>query len=267
MKADLSALDNWFSQYCHSFSSPDSEYQRNISLKEHHTHNVRQNILTICREEALSPEQQDIAEIIALFHDIGRFPQYHQYKTFKDSDSVNHAALGVQILTEKHVLAAFSKPVQDVIIKSIRFHNVFILPGFLSPEESLFLKLIRDADKLDIWRVFIEFYTLPEGERASAVGLGFPDVPGFSDEVISTLNNRQIVNLTMLRTMNDFKLLQLSWVFDLNFAASFRMLKCRDYISTLAATLPENAVITEAISRIYTYVDEKLAGTPGVESV
>ena len=42
-----------------------------------------------------------VAEAIALFHDVGRFPQYARYKTFRDSISTNHAALGASVLFEQ----------------------------------------------------------------------------------------------------------------------------------------------------------------------
>src|SRR6185369_17630796 len=102
-------------------------------------------------------------------------------------------------------------------------------------------RLIRDADKLDIWRVFIDYYGLPEEERASAVGLGFPDLPQCSPEVLKCLRQREIVQLAAVQTLNDFKLLQLSWVFDLNFPESFRLVRERGCIDALAAVLPTDA--------------------------
>lgn len=256
---EITALKAWFTDYCISFASPDPEEQRNISLKEFHTRKVCENIRFIGRSESLSPEKQDLAEIIALFHDLGRFEQYRRYKTFKDSDSINHAALSADILQEKNIIAVLAKEDQELILKSVRLHNVFIIPQNLSPEETLFLKLIRDADKLDIWRVFMDFFSLPETERASAAGLGFPDLPGYSPEVLATLSNRHMVSLSMLRTLNDFKLLQLSWVFDLNFTSSFKMLQERDYIDHLSATLPKDEAIHNAMVTLKKFVQEKLA--------
>ncbi|ACM20209.1 metal-dependent phosphohydrolase [Geotalea daltonii FRC-32] len=255
---EIPLLKAWFAEYCRSFASSDQEKQRNFSLKEYHTHKVCENIRSITLGESLSPEKQDIAEIIALFHDLGRFEQYRRYKTFKDSDSINHAALSADILQEKNVLAALANAERELILKSVRLHNVFSIPQNLTQEEILFLKLIRDADKLDIWRVFIDFYALPETERASAAGLGFPDLPEYSPEVLATLNSRRMVSLSMLKTLNDFKLLQLSWVFDLNFTTSFRILQERAYIDHLSATLPKDERILDAVVTLKTFVHERL---------
>ncbi len=258
-RTELSALKAWFADYCRSFYSSDAGEQRNISLKELHTRNVCDNITAIARDELLNEDRQVLAEVVALFHDVGRFPQYRQYKTFKDSESTNHAALSARVLLESNVLAGFPKDEREIIVQSVRLHNVFAVPGKISPEVELFLKLVRDADKLDIWRVFIEYYALPEEERASAVGLGFPDLPFCSEEVLACLDSGRMVNLAMLKTMNDFKLLQLSWVFDLNFAASFRLLEERDYVGGIAATLPMNGRIEALARRLRRHVEERVA--------
>ena len=191
-----------------------------------------------------------LAEAVALLHDIGRFPQYHRYRTFKDSSSVNHAVLGAELLARAQVLDKLPADEQDVVMSAVRLHNVFTIPPELRGEYSLHLKLIRDADKLDIWRVFNEFYRLPEQDRASAVSLGFPDVPECSPDVLAALSRRELVDLAMVQSLNDFKLLQLSWVYDLNFAASFTILRTRGYIDGLVATLPPREEVLQAIDDI-----------------
>ncbi|WP_243372371.1 HD domain-containing protein [Geotalea sp. SG265] len=258
-RPEILALRAWFADYCRSFAFTDEKEQRNISLKEYHTHKVCENILSIADGESLSRKERETAEIIALFHDVGRFEQYRRYRTFKDSDSINHAALGADILREKEVLASLGETERAIVLKAVSLHNVFMIPPNLDREEALFLKLIRDADKLDIWRVFIEFYAMPEAERASAVGLGFSDLPGYSSDVLAMVNDRRMVSLSMLKTLNDFKLLQLSWAYDLNFPTSFRIMEERGYIDSLSATLPKDEAIRGALRGIGEFVREKLA--------
>ena len=74
-RKDLIFLKKWFSDYCSSFYSPDPEEQRNISLKEEHTLRVCQNMSEITEELSLNNKRKMLAETVALFHDIGRFPQ------------------------------------------------------------------------------------------------------------------------------------------------------------------------------------------------
>jgi len=257
---ELNNLKRWFADYCRSFYSLNQEDQRNISLKEDHTRNVCRNIVQIARGISLDDAQVTLAEAIALYHDIGRFPQYQKFKTFKDSVSVNHAALGAKVLIKDKVLEGLPKHEQDIIIRTVALHNVYSIPGGLDENNLLFLKLVRDADKLDIWRVAIEYYGQPEDGRASAVGLGLPDFPGYSPEVLTALKNEQMVQLSTLKTLNDFKLLQLAWIYDLNFASSLRILVSRKYIDGIAATLPRTSEISGALETLRGYVQEGLGG-------
>jgi len=246
----LEFLREWFAGFAGSFHSPDGEEQRNIALKEEHTQKVCANITRIAREEGLDGERAALAEAVALFHDIGRFPQYRRFKTFKDSGSVNHARLGASILVNGGVLDNLPRNEQNTIITGVRNHNSFAIPPGLEPEPALFLKLVRDADKLDIWRVFLDFYRLPEEERASAVSLGFPDLPECSPKIVAAICKGELVRLEWVKCLNDFKLLQLSWVYDLNFAASFRMLDERDSLRELAKTLPQQEDIGRAVTAV-----------------
>lgn len=257
---ELNGLRRWFTGYCGSFYSLNHEDQRNITLKEEHTRNVCGNIVQIARGLSLDDARITLAEAIALYHDIGRFPQYQKFKTFKDSVSVNHAALGAKILIENNVLQRLPKHEQDIIVRIVALHNVYSIPGGLDQDKLLFLKLVRDADKLDILRVAIEYYGQPEDGRASAVGLGLPDVPEYSREVLTALKNERMVQMSTLKTLNDFKLLQLAWIYDLNFTSSLRILESRHYIDGIAATLPRTEEIGAALATLRGYVHDGLRG-------
>ena len=254
---ELRRLKNWFSGYCASFSMSDEEDQRNLTLKEEHTRKVCENILHITRDLSLSSGAALLAEVIALFHDVGRFPQYQQYKTFKDSVSVNHAALGAKVLIENGVLKNVPGRERKIISDAVSLHNVFTLPGGLDEETLLHVKMIRDADKLDIWRVFTEYYELPPERRWTAAGLGLPDTPDYTRDILSHLHKKEMFLQSMLKTLNDFKLLHIVWIFDLNFTSSFRMLSERDYLNKIAATLPATDEIKRAVDVVREFVDRK----------
>ena len=255
---NLRFFKDWFSDFCRSFYLDDEKEQRNIALKEVHTGQVCENILYIARGESLDTGQILIAETVALFHDIGRFPQYARYRTFRDSISVNHGLLGATVLKEQKILECLPGLEQNVIIDSVKFHNAFAIADIADAETLRFLKLIRDADKLDIWRVFIEFYESPEKERPAAVSLGLPDIPSYSKEILSRIRKKEVISLTSMTTLNDFKLLQLSWIFDLNFRSSFTLLQERDYITRIASTLPQTDDVLATVADIRSYTEEKL---------
>ncbi|GFE58072.1 HD domain-containing protein [Geobacter sp. AOG1] len=236
--ADLTRLRDWFDRYCRTFYVDDAEAQRNIALKEEHTRRVCANMELLVESLGLEEGSRRLAMTVALFHDVGRFEQYRRYGTFKDADSVNHAALGARVLAEERVLDRLPTAEQSLIVRAVALHNAFILPADLDSTTGLYVRLIRDADKLDIWRVFLDYYRAPAEERASAVSLGFADRPACSPDVLACLREGKMVNLSQLATLNDFKLLQLSWVHDLNFPASFRLAREQGYLAGIAATLP-----------------------------
>ena len=119
------------------------------------------------------------------------------------------------------------------------------------------LTLIRDADKLDIWRVFVDYFRLPEAERPSAAALGFPDLPDCTPDVLATLQSRTMVNLDQLRTLNDFKLLQLSWVFDLNWPAASALALEQGHLNALAGLLPDIPKVRESVAMVMDHCREK----------
>ncbi len=244
----LDTLRSWFAAYCRGYYGDDPAARRNIVLKEGHTARVCDNMDRLTASLDLDSHERHCAAVVALFHDLGRFEQYRRFGTFRDADSVDHAQLGVRVLAEEGLLRDADAADRAVILQSIALHNRFALPDGLDYRGLLLARLIRDADKLDIWQVFVEFYAQPEEERASAVGLGFPDEPHCSAEVVRRVLSGEMVRLDMLRTLNDFKLLQLSWVFDLNFPASYRIAAERDLVGQLALTLPQEESIERAVA-------------------
>lgn len=257
-QSDLDFFKEWFSGFCRSFYSPNEEDQKNILLKEHHTHQVCRHIVRIAAAESLDRGRIMIAEAVGLFHDVGRFPQYARYKTFRDSISANHGELGAQVLTENKVLLNLPGREQELITTAVRFHNTYKTPALGDAEALLFLQLVRDADKLDILRVFFEYYEMDSDDRPSAVGVGLPDVPEYSREVLERLLNRQLVPLTMLKTLNDFKLTKLSWLYDLNFGTTFKIILDNDYTGRIIATLPQSEETRRLAGFINGYIQERL---------
>lgn len=253
---DLEPLRAWFASYCGSFRSPDPEQQRNFDLKEKHTRNVCLAALHIAQGE--SPRFCMLAEVAALCHDLGRFPQFRDFHTFKDSDSLNHAHLSAQVVKEYALLDFLPRQERETVEIAVRLHNAFEVPAGLPPETEKLLRLLRDADKLDIWRVFIEYFEAPEEERASAAGLGFPDLPECSPEALDAVRSGKLVHLSTLRSLNDFKLLQLSWIYDINFVSTLRLIRERGVLEQFAAILPRGEAVLEALAQVRGYLDRRL---------
>jgi hypothetical protein len=247
---EIETFTAFFADYVRSFYSADPEDQSNISLKEEHSFKVCGIARRLAIDEEQTRDRTLIAETIGLFHDIGRFPQYARYRTFRDSVSVNHGALGADVLTEQDLLHPLSRDEQRIVLNAVRFHNAFAVPLLPDADDIFFLRLVRDADKLDIWRIFLGFFEDGRREMTPAVGLGLPETPGYTKEAIACIMDGKPVAHTALKNVNDFTLMQLSWVYDLNFSSSYRMLAENDYINRLIALLPGTPEIREAGSRL-----------------
>lgn len=252
--AHLAALKEWFGRFVAGYLDLDPEAVRNIRLKELHTAKVLEAMELLTAGESMSPAESRLACAIALLHDVGRFPQYRRWRTFRDSESDNHARLGIEVIRAERLLEPLPAAERLLIEEAVRFHNLLQLPPRLRSCDPRFARLIRDADKLDIWRVFVEYFQQPEQERASAAGLGFPDLPEVTPACVESLASGRIVRLSDCRFLNDFRLLQLSWVYDLNFTTSYRLLAQRNYLPVLAAGIPDAPGVGQAVAAARDYL-------------
>ena len=139
-----------FQEYTKHYNTNDAK----VHLKIVHTYHVAEVMEEICRRRKIQGRLADLAWLCALFHDIGRFEQLRRYGTFSDGTSIDHAALGCQILQEEAFLCRLPRQDQELILTAIRNHNQYAIETGLSDEAQTLCHLIRDADKCDIFRVF-----------------------------------------------------------------------------------------------------------------
>lgn len=246
----VTELKDWFTDYVRTFQYGEPEKQQNIDMKKWHTLRVCAEISALGRQLGLNDDELHLAEIIAILHDVGRFEQYARYNTFVDARSENHAELGVDIIMRSGILDRFDNVIRGLILRSVQYHNRASLPPD-EPEPCLFFsKLIRDADKLDIWKVVTDYYSQKETKRNRAIELDLPDTPGFSEEVYHDLMNKKIVNIGHIKNLNDFKLLQIGWVFDINFQPTLDCIRERRYLEMIGKVLPRSERINSVFSTI-----------------
>lgn len=252
---------NWFDRYVAGFTAGEDtalDVVTNIRLKKDHSDRVIQEILWMADQLGMDNESRDLAAVMALFHDIGRFAQYARYRTFVDHRSENHAELGVKILQQHQVLDCLPADQADLICRVISYHNRAALPDDDTEECLFYARLLRDADKLDIWRVLIEHYQHRNQEDNPAVELGLADTSDISDQVYDRVVNKDIVNARHVKNLNDFKLLQIGWVFDINFTPALQQVKDRGYIDAICRTLPPSDRRTRIKQVVADWLDKKL---------
>ena len=145
---------------------------RNISitLKIAHTYRVAAIAERIAKSIFTEEDKNsvDFAWLLGLLHDIGRFEQVTRYGTFKDALSIDHAELGADILFNSGLFDTFVvreeadltlkefQRVKAVAETAIRLHNKLRLPENLDTQTMTYAKILRDADKADIFRVLTE---------------------------------------------------------------------------------------------------------------
>lgn len=257
-REDLNYLKSWFADYVAGFYTDDPGDSYAIHLKEKHTERVCENIIMLGNALGLSDQEMIVSETMGLFHDIGRFKQYAVYGTFNDMVSENHAKLGLREMAKHNVLAVCTRDEKRWITKAIAYHNAASIPEDEDEKTLFYIRLLRDSDKLDIWKVVIDYYKKRDKEPNSLLEIGLPDDPTYSPQIVAAIRKGRIVLMQDLRTLNDFKLLQISWVFDLNFVPSFQAVKAREYIEQIESTLPHSKEITEAVSHAHDYVNRHL---------
>lgn len=137
-----------------------------IALKIEHTYHVAEACDTVAREQGWSTEDIDLAWLCGLLHDMGRFEQLRRWDTFKDAESMSHAALGIEVLFGENPADApavtsirdfIDDPAEDELIRaSIAYHSDFRLPAQLDERTRSFCDIVRDGDKIDIMRTIAD---------------------------------------------------------------------------------------------------------------
>ncbi len=264
MQNKLKRLREWFNNFTTSLLGESDFVDENIALKQCHTMKVCQEMNFLTSKIGIDGDDAVLAEIIALLHDVGRFEQIKRYKTFEDAKSTDHSKLGIEIIDRFGLLNDFNNLEQKIIKTAIAQHNKkkLQLPSDSPEEYLLFAKLIRDADKIDIYRVVINGYKLymkdPDKFNLAISFKGQNDGK-CSPKVVNALLKRESIDYTDLKNINDRKLLQLIWLYDINFTDSLKRIIERGYVDFILSQLPETkdcAIVKETINN---YIKERLA--------
>lgn len=256
----LDELKRWFDAYTNRFFGPDEYINRHLRLKQEHTDRTREEILYLAGRLALDDNQTRIAEAIALLHDVGRFPQFARHRTYNDVTSVNHCCLGVEVLEQESVLDSLDPQEREWVRTAIAHHGRKDLPADLNGQGLLFLKLIRDADKLDIFRIVAAIYRRQKDDpQKNSFEVELPDEPYISSHVLEAVRTGQLVDYKCLRTLNDIRLCQIGWVYDLNFDASLERFRAAKLLEELFGYLPQTPEVEEIERRIHQYIEARLA--------
>lgn len=237
-----------FESYLNAYDRTDDK----VRLKIVHTYGVVGQTANIARRMHLSQEDTELAKLIALLHDLGRFEQLRRFDSF-EPDTMDHAAYGVQVLFDEGMIRKFVvEDTWDPIIRTaIAKHSDFKLSGISDARALLHARLIRDADKLDNCRVKLSDATETFLD-ASPEEIGAQEIsPKIYDAIF---RNACILSADRVTAM-DYWVSYVAYFFDINFRESMDIVLENDYISRIIRRIPYTDPKTaEQMEEIETHV-------------
>lgn len=258
-KQQYENIKNWFNTYIKTFYGHSDYIDANIKLKDDHTQRVLNEMKYLCDHIDLSENDKYLAYTVALLHDIGRFEQFKQHQTYIDQKSENHCKLGVKVLDQTGILNRVDKVDKHIIRLTVGLHGVKELPGHLNKTETLFCKLVRDADKIDIFEVVtVHQAAYRDDPENFKLEVEYPDEPTYTEEVYQKALAGQKIEYSDLNVWNDMKLLQIVWVYDINLAAGLQRIMERKYLDQMFDLLPDDQKIRTLKETIYSYTRSRI---------
>ena len=225
---DFELAKKSFQEYLKNYDTNDGS----IALKIKHTYEVVKKSEYIANGLRLDKENIELAKIIALLHDIGRFEQIKEFEEFNDK-KIEHAEFGVKVLFDNSLIRKFidEDKYDNIIYKAIYNHNKYKIEENLNEKELLQCKIIRDADKLDNFRV-------KEKDKLEDM---FPKIYNektinyetISEKVYEDFMQHKCIKLENRKTIIDYWVCVIAFIFDLNFNISLQYVKENNYIDIL----------------------------------
>ena len=204
-----------------------------FELKIKHTFRVMKISKVLTKKLNLTKEEKDLAEVIALLHDIGRFEELLYTKKL-DSARFDHSSVGIKVLFEDNVIEKFNidKKYYDTINKAVLNHSKKEIPNDLNEDELLQAKIIRDADKLDNFKLKIT-NKIKECFPGNINSKKEVEDSLISEKVYNSIMKHECVDVKDRETPLDLFICVLGFVYDLNFIESLELVKEKDYINRI----------------------------------
>lgn len=258
MTENIDRSTKWFENYVGSFTGLNDSQAHNFQIKKSHSERVAQNALFLAEKNDFDDYGRHLAFLLGLLHDVGRFKQLLEHGTFNDEKSVDHAELAIKILEEVDVLDAIDADNKRVILKAIQYHNKLKIGDELNEKERLFAQLLRDADKLDILKVLSEYYVSRNVKPNHTLTWELPKGSVVSPAVAKEVLAGKMVSKKNVASEIDVKIMQLSWVYDINFRASFDHLLKNRFLERIYNSMSKNDLVIEIYRKIKVYSENKI---------
>lgn len=227
-----------------------------VNSKLLHTYRVAALCERIAAGLGLADEEIDLAWLCGILHDVGRFEQLRRFDTFNGAHSVNHAILSVEILFEQgHIRDYLADPAEDALLRTaVALHSDYRLPETLDERTRLFCDILRDADKIDIFRMVVEgprtalYGVTPEQLRQSPIT---PAVEQAFYEHHCVLNR-------LKKHPADHAVANTSLVYELVFPQSLRIAQEQGYLQQVLGIDTDNPDTAACLARMQAHLQQWL---------
>ena len=204
-----------------------------MALKRVHTAHVVENAVEIARGERFPAAFVVVCEAAALLHDTGRYEQLKLYNTFRDSESVDHAVFSHDIVMEKGWLDGVcpDEATREAVLNAVLFHNRREIPDGLDVLTEACSHTVRDADKLDIFRVLEDQIEHTDWRSDSRAFWNLRTDAAPSPVVVDCIAKRLPVDYQEIKSLADFVLIQVGWMLSgLHYATARRICRERGHL-------------------------------------
>ena len=203
-----------------------------MELKLFHTAQVVENAKLIVAGERFDARTARLCEAAALLHDTGRYEQLRRYNTFRDSDSVDHAVFSHDIVVVQGWLSSCASSDRQVILDAVLFHNRRDLPPDLDAVTFAAANTVRDADKLDIFRVLEHQVATTDWRHDCTAFWNLPTTARPNAAVLDAIRAGRPVDYQNIKSLADFVLIQVGWMKSgLAYATSRRLCLARGHLA------------------------------------
>ena len=253
---NLETAKQEFIKYAEKYDTTNSNIKRKIN------HSLRVMALSLKIAQNLGMDEADIevATLIGLLHDIGRFDQMKIYNTFNDQISVDHGDYGAEVLFKNNYIRKYiQEDVYDEIIKTaIKNHNKLTIQEDLNKNQLLFAKIIRDADKLDIMYQATCITWQNEIEKVENAKLESNNIAPFAEKRLVN-RKKDLINEDETKA---HLLTVLGFPFDINFDITFKIIKEKDYINKIVSRFDfkdkqTKKLVNEIVKIVNDYIKDK----------
>lgn len=236
----IEAFDEYTSHY--DMNNPD------INLKYNHSYRVMKLNERYAKELGFTEEDIELARIIGLLHDFGRFEQLRVYHSYDDVKTVDHADYSVEQLFDKQEIKKFTDREEDYeIIKfAIKNHNKFRIPECSNERMLKHAKLIRDSDKVDI--IFLLGYLGELNLKAIDASI--------SEEMIESIKKHSQILRRNVKNENDSIASKFAFTFDIN--NDICLTDMKKNLEYLYKQIDGEEIFKEVYEEVNKYIDGRL---------